>query len=144
MKTSGLRSFRDIQVDESNILSWTGLIIPVSFHNMMTAGCRIPWLMSAFFRWIYSSFYFHLLLEIALNIKSWHDGIAFILVQNLIFLFLFLFSFRFFRKIRHIQKVHLESRLIFQQNIHLSHQKFASKQKFIIRTSMKRAKFVCQ
>lgn len=30
LKSSNLKSFRDIQVDESNILSWTGLIIPVS------------------------------------------------------------------------------------------------------------------
>ncbi|XP_055305512.1 ubiquitin-conjugating enzyme E2 L3 [Sitodiplosis mosellana] len=28
LKSSNLKSFRDIQVDESNILSWTGLIIP--------------------------------------------------------------------------------------------------------------------
>lgn len=29
MKNSGLKSFRDIQVDESNILTWQGLIVPV-------------------------------------------------------------------------------------------------------------------
>lgn len=29
LKSSNLKSFRDIQVDDSNILSWTGLIIPV-------------------------------------------------------------------------------------------------------------------
>lgn len=36
LKSSNLKSFRDIQVDDSNILSWTGLIIPVKkqcFNN---------------------------------------------------------------------------------------------------------------
>ncbi|XKL64227.1 hypothetical protein PGB90_004313 [Kerria lacca] len=28
MRVHGLKCFRDIQVDESNILSWTGLIVP--------------------------------------------------------------------------------------------------------------------
>jgi len=30
MRKSGLKSFRDIQVDEQNILTWHGLIVPVS------------------------------------------------------------------------------------------------------------------
>ena len=30
IRKSGIRVFRDINVDESNILSWTGLIVPVS------------------------------------------------------------------------------------------------------------------
>lgn len=30
IRQSGLKSFRDIQVDESNILTWQGLIVPVS------------------------------------------------------------------------------------------------------------------
>lgn len=30
IKMSGLKSFRDIQIDEANILIWTGLIVPVS------------------------------------------------------------------------------------------------------------------
>lgn len=30
IRTSGMKSFRDIQVDESNILTWQGLIVPVS------------------------------------------------------------------------------------------------------------------
>lgn len=30
IRTSGLKAFRDIQVDESNILTWQGLIVPVS------------------------------------------------------------------------------------------------------------------
>lgn len=30
IRSSGIKVFRDIQVDESNILSWTGLIVPVS------------------------------------------------------------------------------------------------------------------
>lgn len=30
LKSSGLRSFKDIQVDEANLLLWTGLIVPVS------------------------------------------------------------------------------------------------------------------
>ena len=30
MKGSGLKVFREIIVDESNILQWTGLIVPVS------------------------------------------------------------------------------------------------------------------
>lgn len=29
IKTSGLKSFRDILIDEANILIWTGLIVPV-------------------------------------------------------------------------------------------------------------------
>lgn len=52
LKTSGLRAFRDIQVDETNILLWTGLIIPVSvvgshftilFHGMdQVSGASSP------------------------------------------------------------------------------------------------------
>lgn len=30
LRSSGLKSFREIVVDESNILQWTGLIVPVS------------------------------------------------------------------------------------------------------------------
>lgn len=30
IRNSGLKSFRDIQVDETNILTWQGLIVPVS------------------------------------------------------------------------------------------------------------------
>lgn len=30
IRDSGLKSFRDIQVDETNILAWQGLILPVS------------------------------------------------------------------------------------------------------------------
>jgi len=30
IRSSGIKVFRDIQVDESNILLWTGLIVPVS------------------------------------------------------------------------------------------------------------------
>lgn len=29
IRDSGLKSFRDIQVDETNILAWQGLILPV-------------------------------------------------------------------------------------------------------------------
>jgi hypothetical protein len=29
-----LKSFRDIQVDETNILAWQGLILPVSFNKL--------------------------------------------------------------------------------------------------------------
>lgn len=32
IRNSGLKSFRDIQVDESNILTWQGLIVPVSIY----------------------------------------------------------------------------------------------------------------
>lgn len=32
IKKSGLKSFRDIQVDEQNILTWHGLIVPVSLN----------------------------------------------------------------------------------------------------------------
>jgi ubiquitin-conjugating enzyme E2 L3 len=32
IRKSGMRNFRDIQVDDANILSWQGLIVPVS-HN---------------------------------------------------------------------------------------------------------------
>lgn len=32
IRQSGLKSFRDIQVDESNILTWQGLIVPVSTY----------------------------------------------------------------------------------------------------------------
>ena len=39
MKSSNLKSFRDIQVDESNILSWTGLIIPVSLLLIVKKSC---------------------------------------------------------------------------------------------------------
>lgn len=30
MQDCGLKSFRDVHADENNILSWTGLIVPVS------------------------------------------------------------------------------------------------------------------
>lgn len=30
IKNAGLKSFRDIHVDETNILTWQGLIVPVS------------------------------------------------------------------------------------------------------------------
>lgn len=33
IRKSGMRNFRDIQVDDTNILSWQGLIVPVS-HNL--------------------------------------------------------------------------------------------------------------
>lgn len=33
IKKSGVRSFRDIQVDEQNMLAWQGLIVPVSGPN---------------------------------------------------------------------------------------------------------------
>lgn len=33
MRKSNLKVFRDIQVDESNILSWKGLIVPVSSRD---------------------------------------------------------------------------------------------------------------
>lgn len=40
IRQSGLKSFRDIQVDESNILTWQGLIVPVSISNMIIADHR--------------------------------------------------------------------------------------------------------
>lgn len=30
IRKSGMKNFRNIQVDESNILTWQGLIVPVS------------------------------------------------------------------------------------------------------------------
>jgi len=33
IRSSGLRSFRDIEVDDRNILIWSGLICPVSFSS---------------------------------------------------------------------------------------------------------------
>lgn len=32
IRSSGIRIFRDIHVDESNILNWQGLIVPVGNH----------------------------------------------------------------------------------------------------------------
>lgn len=55
-----------------------------------------------------------------------------------------MFFFFIYRKIHHIQKERSVLKSIFQLNIHLNRQKFASKPKFIIQISMKRVKFVCQ
>lgn len=38
IKSSGLKSFRDILIDEANILIWTGLIVPVR----TICVCSIP------------------------------------------------------------------------------------------------------
>lgn len=34
IRKSGMKHFRNIQVDESNILTWQGLIVPVSIKYM--------------------------------------------------------------------------------------------------------------
>ena len=44
MRVNGMKCFRDIQVDESNILSWTGLIVPVRVIDIL-----VPELISIFF-----------------------------------------------------------------------------------------------
>lgn len=41
LRSSGLRCFRDIQVDEHNILSWIGLIVPVSLSTNATVAIAI-------------------------------------------------------------------------------------------------------
>lgn len=36
IRAFGVKNFRNIQVDESNILSWQGLIVPVSTNLVLT------------------------------------------------------------------------------------------------------------
>lgn len=36
IRQSGIKLFRDIRVDESNILCWQGLIVPVSFKEIFS------------------------------------------------------------------------------------------------------------
>lgn len=36
IKNAGLKSFRDIHVDETNILTWQGLIVPVSIAKNLS------------------------------------------------------------------------------------------------------------
>lgn len=38
IRKSGMKNFRNIQVDESNILTWQGLIVPVSLIGFNTAN----------------------------------------------------------------------------------------------------------
>lgn len=42
IRKSGMKNFRNIQVDESNILTWQGLIVPVSgfipYHRQFMAS----------------------------------------------------------------------------------------------------------
>lgn len=49
-----------------------------------------------------------------------------------------------YRKIHHMLRVHSVLKSISLPNTHSNRQKYASKRKFIIQTSMKRAKCVCQ
>ena len=42
MRKAGLKNFRDIQVDEANILLWQGLLVPEAypFNKGKTPACR--------------------------------------------------------------------------------------------------------
>lgn len=39
IRKSGMKNFRNIQVDESNILTWQGLIVPVSIMMVLLHYC---------------------------------------------------------------------------------------------------------
>ena len=39
IRKSGIKVFREIAVDESNILSWQGLIVPVSLCEVVCSIC---------------------------------------------------------------------------------------------------------
>lgn len=47
MKASGLKSFRDIEVDDRNILIWSGAICPVSYkYIIFHENCRFSIIMT--------------------------------------------------------------------------------------------------
>lgn len=41
IKASGLKSFRDIAIDETNILNWTGVIVPVNDTNILLTSFQV-------------------------------------------------------------------------------------------------------
>lgn len=41
IRKSGMKNFRNIQVDESNILTWQGLIVPVSMMMVQFHYCLV-------------------------------------------------------------------------------------------------------
>ena len=47
IRRSGMKNFRNIQVEESNLLSWQGLIVPVSSHSLFDCSA-ICWLTVSF------------------------------------------------------------------------------------------------
>jgi ubiquitin-conjugating enzyme E2 L3 len=63
IRKSGMRNFRDIQVDDANILSWQGLIVPVSHNNIIFT---ILFLLGIYRFYGNTNYVLHLLMKLSL------------------------------------------------------------------------------